>query len=125
MPRPFRHPKTGVYWARKAVPAALRPAVGKRELTQTLRTKDPREARSGAHDVYPHFDAILSEAREGGRRLSQRDIAALCGAWYRQERAVGGTNPGTRKIGTSASMTSRAAGKSKSGERPQRQRATS
>lgn len=48
MARPYPHPKTGVYWLRKAVPAPLRAAVGKREMVQSLGTKDAREARAKA-----------------------------------------------------------------------------
>jgi integrase len=44
MSRPWKHPKTGVYWFRKVVPEALRGLVGKVEIRRSLRTKDPREA---------------------------------------------------------------------------------
>ena len=39
MTRPTKHPKTGIYRARKAVPALLRDSVGKRELVVSLGTK--------------------------------------------------------------------------------------
>jgi hypothetical protein len=45
MSRPWKHPKSGVYWLRRAVPADLRRLVGKREEKQTLGTKDPAEAK--------------------------------------------------------------------------------
>jgi len=45
MARPWKHPKTGYYWLRKRVPDDLRPIVGKLEHKQSLRTKDPGEAR--------------------------------------------------------------------------------
>lgn len=45
MARPWKHPKTGIYWLRRAVPADLRAAVGKREEKQSLGTKDPAQAR--------------------------------------------------------------------------------
>ena len=41
MSRPQLHPTSGVYRARKVVPAELRAIVGKRELIETLGTKDP------------------------------------------------------------------------------------
>ena len=44
MARPWKHPKTGMYWFRKVVPASMRGLVGKVEERRTLRTKDPREA---------------------------------------------------------------------------------
>jgi hypothetical protein len=42
---PWKHPKTGIYWLRKAIPEALRDAVGKREEKLSLRTRDPVEAK--------------------------------------------------------------------------------
>lgn len=44
MARPFKHPKTGVYWFRKAVPKDLQEVLGEREEKRTLRTKDLAEA---------------------------------------------------------------------------------
>jgi integrase len=44
MARPWKHPKTGVYWFRKVVPATLRKVIGKTEERRSLRTKDPRIA---------------------------------------------------------------------------------
>jgi hypothetical protein len=37
MSRPWKHPKTGVYWLRKRIPNALQPLVGKREEKRSLR----------------------------------------------------------------------------------------
>lgn len=93
MVRPYRHSKTGVYQLRKVVPAELRQAVGKRELKQSLGTKDPKEARANAPAVLAKFEAILEAARAGGDRLTLRDISALCGEWYRSEVATWGDNP--------------------------------
>lgn len=45
MARPWKHPKTGIFWLRRAVPNDLRPLVGKREEKRTLGTRDPAEAR--------------------------------------------------------------------------------
>ncbi len=97
MARPYPHPKTGVYWLRKAVPAPLRAAVGKREMVQSLGTKDAREARTKAPAVLARFDAILTAARNGGRRATERDTIALCGEFYRAECERVGDNPGSAK----------------------------
>ncbi|WP_425373709.1 DUF6538 domain-containing protein [Lichenihabitans psoromatis] len=43
--RPFQHPKTGIFWVRKAVPADPRILVGKREELRSLKTRDPNEAK--------------------------------------------------------------------------------
>ena len=45
MSRPWKHPKTGIYWLRKGVPDDLRAAVGKREEKFSLKTRDPVEAK--------------------------------------------------------------------------------
>jgi integrase len=44
MSRPWKHPKTGVYYYRKVVPEAMRQLVGLVEVRKTLGTKDPRRA---------------------------------------------------------------------------------
>lgn len=44
MVRPVKHPRTGVYLIRKRVPDRLQPIIGKREIKQSLGTKDPKEA---------------------------------------------------------------------------------
>jgi hypothetical protein len=55
MSRPWKHPKTGVYWLRKRIPDDLRPILGKREEKRSLGTKDPAEARASDDytDAYP------------------------------------------------------------------------
>jgi hypothetical protein len=45
MSRPWKHPKTGIYHLRKAVPEDLLKLVGKREEKLTLKTRDPVEAK--------------------------------------------------------------------------------
>jgi hypothetical protein len=95
MIRPYKHPKTGVYWLRKVVPEPLRSIVGKRELVKSLGTKDPREAKGRAGPVGERFEAIIAAAQIGGDRLTQRGIDALCGEWYRAESATWGDDPVT------------------------------
>ena len=45
MSRPFKHPKTGIYYFRKAVPDDLRAIIGKREEKRSLQTKNPADAK--------------------------------------------------------------------------------
>lgn len=94
MTRPYQHLKTRVYWLRKVVPADLRAVIGKRELKETLGTKDPAEARRKALPVLERFEAIIASARSGHAPVSDRDIHALCGQWYRDRMAQVGDNPG-------------------------------
>ncbi|WP_342449174.1 DUF6538 domain-containing protein [Aquabacter sp. L1I39] len=44
MSRPTKHPKSGVYQFRRAVPDRLRPLLGKTEVKRSLGTQDPQEA---------------------------------------------------------------------------------
>ena len=45
MARPWKHPKTGIYWLRKRVPDDLLRLVGKREEKRSLGTRDPVAAK--------------------------------------------------------------------------------
>ncbi|MCK8784174.1 site-specific integrase [Roseomonas sp. NAR14] len=101
MARPWKHPTTGSYYARKAVPAPLREAVGKSELKESLGTKDPAEARQRFPDVIARFDLLLASAaaRSGAQqgrpmRLTQRQLAGLGGEWLRAELARHEDDPG-------------------------------
>lgn len=94
MTRPYQHPKTRVYWLRKVVPEPLRAVVGKRELKETLGTKDPAEAKRKAPAVVERFEAMIASARSGNAAVSDRDIQAICGQWYRDRVASEGDNPG-------------------------------
>jgi hypothetical protein len=89
MARPTKHPKSGVYRVRRAVPSELRSALGKRELIQTLDTKDPAEAKRRAPPVVARFDAILAAARRelagDVAPLTPREVAELAGEVYRAE----------------------------------------
>jgi len=82
MSRPSRHPKTGVYWFRKAVPADVRSLVGKREITRTLRTKDPNEARIRHAEVAAEIDRHWKALRSPAITLSHKEVVALAGTWY-------------------------------------------
>ena len=94
MIRPYRHPKTGKYWVRKVVPAPLRAIVGKRELIESLGTKDCAEAKAKAGPVVARFEAIMAAARRGGSRLTEHDIEGICREWYRSELAHWWDDPG-------------------------------
>lgn len=43
--RYLRHSKTGVWYFRVAIPPALRPTFGRKELVRSLRTSDRKEGR--------------------------------------------------------------------------------
>ena len=94
MVSPFRHPKTGVFQFRKAVPESLRIGVARVlgragspvwELKWTLSTHSLREAKKLMPAAMARADAILDAARNGARSLTDREAHALSGLWYQRK----------------------------------------
>ena len=61
----------------------------------SLGTKDHREAKARAGPIIERFEAVIVAADVGGERLTQRDIEALCGEWYRDATEMWGDDPAT------------------------------
>ncbi|WP_375783213.1 DUF6538 domain-containing protein [Bradyrhizobium sp. Pha-3] len=75
MARPWRHPKTGVYYFRKAVPKDLRDHLGNAwERKQSLETKDQAEARRKHTEVAAQVEREWTELR---RRIATPPLAEL------------------------------------------------
>lgn len=98
MARPHKHPKTGVYWFRKAVPKDLRGVVGKREEVRTLRTKDPVEARTAHAKVAAEVDKHWRALRSPAETLTNKQVVALAGIFYRELTTELSDEPGTPTI---------------------------
>lgn len=94
MSRPFRHPETGIYWFRKRVPDALRPVVGKREHKESLRTRDPTEAKEVHARVAAEVEARWRQLAAGVQTLTQRQAEAIAGEIYHDLVAENQENPG-------------------------------
>ena len=90
MARPYKHPKTGVYWLRLRVPADIKSSMGKAEVKRSLRTKDPDEAKGRFPDALKAVQAEFQRHREGPVMLSTREISGLAGEHYRELVALGG-----------------------------------
>ena len=56
MTRPWKHPKTGIFWLRKRVPKDLLPFIGKHEEKRSLATRDPVEAKRRLAQVLVEID---------------------------------------------------------------------
>jgi integrase len=89
MSRPYKHPKTGIYWFRAKVPAAFRQIAGKELVTWTLMTKDQNEALRHWPDALKRWEAMKAEWGRKGRaemltKERAREIAAVWGAWVAQ-----------------------------------------
>ncbi|AWN38927.1 DUF6538 domain-containing protein [Methylobacterium radiodurans] len=77
MAQPWPHPKTGVFWFRRAVPKDLRALIGKVEELVSLKTKDPAEARVRYAKLSAEVEARWANLRAGARKLTERDAHAL------------------------------------------------
>jgi integrase len=65
MASPHKHPKTGVYYLRRAVPRDIQEALGRTEYLKSLRTKDPKEAKPLFAAAFKECEAAFARARAG------------------------------------------------------------
>ena len=90
MSRPYKHPKTGIYWLRKRVPDELRALVGKREELRSLKTRDPDEAKRLFATALAEVEAKWASLRRGPAILTEREAHELAsvvyGSWLRRHR---------------------------------------
>lgn len=82
MSRPWKHPKTGIYWLRKRVPNELITLVGKREELRTLRTKDPALAKVKHAAALAEIEAKWANLRSGQKSLTEREAHHLAAPFY-------------------------------------------
>lgn len=82
MARPWKHPKTGVYYLRVRVPRDLVGRVGRETEKTSLRTKDPAQAREAFGPALAAVHARWAEIRKGVQTLSDRQVHALAGEVY-------------------------------------------
>ncbi|WP_018259674.1 DUF6538 domain-containing protein [Methylobacterium sp. WSM2598] len=73
MSRPQLHPRTQTYWLRKRVPADLVSVVGRKEVTLSLQTKDPAEAKRRYAEELVKLEARWAALRKGPQKLSERE----------------------------------------------------
>lgn len=88
--RPWKHPKTGIYYLRRAVPADLLALIGKREEKISLGTKDPVRAKSLHARALLELDERWTNLRAGRKLLSEREahemVEPLYAWWIDQHR---------------------------------------
>lgn len=98
MLRPTKHPKTGVYRIRSRVPKDLQGIIGSAERVISLATKSPEEAKRRAPAAERKIAEAFAAARATlgpARRLTHREITALCGDLYRETVGHWEDDPGT------------------------------
>jgi hypothetical protein len=84
MARPWKHPKTGIFWLRKRIPDDLRPLLGKHEEKQSLGTRDPNEAKR----VHARALAELGERWANLRSTRICRLPSKTGAWTRMGTSI-------------------------------------
>ena len=82
MSRPWKHPKTGIYWLRKGVPDDLRAAVGKREEKFSLKTRDPVEAKRLHAQALIEIEQRWSNLRAPIRKLDNLELHRISITMY-------------------------------------------
>ena len=82
--KPWKDPRTGMYYLRRAVPTELRAKLGRREWKISLGTKSPQQARQLFPAELVKCEDAFSLAR-GSHRLSSTQIGGLAGKWLQDQ----------------------------------------
>ena len=98
MTRPWKHPKTGMYWLRKRVPDDLRGLVGKREEKRSLKTKSAPEAKVRLSQALLDLEQQWMNLRRGPVALTEADAHALAASVYDRWIAIHADNPGEQRV---------------------------
>ena len=77
MSRPWKHPRSGVYYLRKGVPEDLRELVGKLEEKRSLGTRDPAEAKRRHAEALADVEVRWANLRAGPKALTEREAHQL------------------------------------------------
>ncbi|MEP9375657.1 DUF6538 domain-containing protein [Aquabacter sp. CN5-332] len=91
MARPWKHPKTGVFYLRVKVPRDVVSVFGTELVKQSLRTKDEAAAKSEHTARLAELHKRWAQLRTGVQSLSHRQVEALAGEVYQ---AIFATYPG-------------------------------
>ncbi|WP_158809897.1 DUF6538 domain-containing protein [Beijerinckia sp. L45] len=98
MSRPWKHPKTGVFWLRKRIPDDLQGIVGKREELKSLGTKDPDEAKRRLVAALAELDARWVNLRAGPKELTEREAHRLASRIHDNWLAIHADNPSDQLV---------------------------
>ncbi|MCB5410526.1 site-specific integrase [Pseudogemmobacter faecipullorum] len=100
MSRPHKNPKSGVYYFRQKTPADLVTVFRRKEVSRSLRTKDPHEAKLRNVDEVRKQELIWAALRKRPEPLPHQQIVALSGILYRDHMAAMELEPGSPKVWT-------------------------
>jgi hypothetical protein len=93
MSRPHKHPKTGIYWFRKRVPADLVALVGCQEVTESLRTRDSAEAKQRYAELLREHEVRWANLRKEPRNLTEREAHGIAAVFYEKWMALHRDDP--------------------------------
>ena len=98
MPRPYKNPKSGVYYFRQKTPADLVAAFRRKEVSWSLGTKDPEEAKLRNAEAVRKQAMVWAALRKRPEPLPHQQIVALSGVFYRDYMAQMELEPGESQI---------------------------
>lgn len=84
MAQPWKHPRSGIYYFRREVPAEIRALVGRREWKVSLKTRDLAVARPRFASESARCEEVLAAAREqlaGRPKVLASDAPRLADRW--------------------------------------------
>jgi integrase len=84
MATPWKHPDSGIYYFRRAIPNELRKKIGKTVIKESLGTREPNEARRLFLDKQTECENLFESARNGFV-ITQKKATELAGIWLRRK----------------------------------------
>lgn len=98
MARPYKHPRTGVYYFRQRVPTDLRGLLGDRIVSRSLHTKDKEQAKLRNVAEVQKQAMIWERHRKRPEPLPHAQIVALSGLLYSDMMATLELEPGEASV---------------------------
>jgi integrase len=80
MANPWKHPQSGIYYFRVAVPEDLRSTIGRREVKKSLKTRNYAEAKLLFSAEYTDTQQMFEQHRTKAQ-VTSRDIQVLADRW--------------------------------------------
>ena len=87
IPKPWKHPKSGIYYHRIDVPKDIRHIISKTSIKYSLRTNNFAEAKRLFASKYAQTQALFAQARHRVN-LSPRDIEILSQRWLKKKQHI-------------------------------------
>jgi hypothetical protein len=98
MARPWKHPKTGIFWLRKRVPDDLRPLLGKREEMRSLGTRDCAEVKRLHAHALIELEQRRTNLRAPPKPISEREAHELVAPAYEWRINLHRDNPSEQTV---------------------------